>query len=198
MNWLADNWLELFGVVSTIVYLVLSIRQSIWLWPLGALSSALYVAIYFVHKFYADMGLQVYYLIISIYGFYVWASHKTKTGETMQICSPTKKQWIILTIATTGAFLLLYFVLNNLTDSPIPVGDAFTTALAITATWMLTRKIIEQWLIFIVADGVSVALYASKGMQLTAFLYIIYTVMAVLGYLKWRREYKQAVSVERV
>lgn len=198
MNWLADNWLELFGVVSTIVYLVLSIRQSIWLWPLGALSSALYVAIYFVHKFYADMGLQVYYLIISIYGFYVWASHKTKTGETLQICSPTKKQWIILTIATTGAFLLLYFVLNNLTDSPIPVGDAFTTALAITATWMLTRKMIEQWLIFIVADGVSVALYASKGMQLTAFLYIIYTVMAVLGYLKWRREYKQAVSVERV
>lgn len=198
MNWLADNWLELFGVVSTIVYLVLSIRQSIWLWPLGALSSALYVAIYFVHKFYADMGLQVYYLIISIYGFYVWASHKTKTGETLQICSPTKKQWIILTIATAGAFLLLYFVLNNLTDSPIPVGDAFTTALAITATWMLTRKMIEQWLIFIVADGVSVALYASKGMQLTAFLYIIYTVMAVLGYLKWRREYKQAVSVERV
>lgn len=198
MNWLADNWLELFGVVSTIVYLVLSIRQNIWLWPLGALSSALYVAIYFVHKFYADMGLQVYYLIISIYGFYVWASHKTKTGETLQICSPTKKQWIILTIATTGAFLLLYFVLNNLTDSPIPVGDAFTTALAITATWMLTRKMIEQWLIFIVADGVSVALYASKGMQLTAFLYIIYTVMAVLGYLKWRREYKQAVSVERV
>jgi len=64
-NWLINNWLELFGVVSTIVYLTLSIRQSIWLWPLGALSSGLYIAVYFVNKFYADMGLQVYYLIIS-------------------------------------------------------------------------------------------------------------------------------------
>ncbi|MBO4602050.1 MAG: nicotinamide mononucleotide transporter [Salinivirgaceae bacterium] len=194
MNWLADNWLELFGVVSTIIYLVLSIRQSIWLWPLGALSSALYVAIYFVHKFYADMGLQVYYLIISIYGFYIWASHKTKTGETIRICSPDKKQWIVLTICTLAIFGFLYWLLANFTDSPIPAGDAFTTALAITATWMLTRKMIEQWLIFIVADSASAIMYAGKEMQLTAFLYIIYTAMAIIGYLKWRKEYKNQLS----
>ena len=159
MNWLAHNWLELFGVVSTIVYLVLSIRQSIWLWPLGALSSGLYVAIYFVHKFYADMGLQVYYLIISIYGFYVWATHKTTDGKAMQICSPTAKQWIVLIISTIAIFGFLSWMLTNFTDSPIPIGDAFTTALAITATWMLTRKMIEQWLIFIVADSASAIMY---------------------------------------
>ena len=194
MNWLADNWLELFGVVSTIVYLVLSIRQSIWLWPLGALSSGLYVAIYFVHKFYADMGLQVYYLIISIYGFYVWATHKTTDGKAMQICSPTAKQWIVLIISTIAIFGFLSWMLTNFTDSPIPIGDAFTTALAITATWMLTRKMIEQWLIFIVADSASAIMYAGKEMQLTAFLYIIYTAMAIIGYLKWRKEYKNQLS----
>lgn len=194
MNWLAHNWLELFGVVSTIVYLVLSIRQSIWLWPLGALSSGLYVAIYFVHKFYADMGLQVYYLIISIYGFYVWATHKTTDGKAMQICSPTAKQWIVLIISTIAIFGFLSWLLTNFTDSPIPIGDAFTTALAITATWMLTRKMIEQWLIFIVADSASAIMYAGKEMQLTAFLYIIYTAMAIIGYLKWRKEYKKQLS----
>jgi len=187
INWLNQNWLELFGVASTILYLVLSIRQSIWLWPLGALSSGLYVAIYFVNKFYADMGLQVYYLIISIYGFYVWARHKTKEGKTLKICSPTKSQWIMLILATVFTFGLLYWILSAFTDSPIPVGDAFTTALAITATWMLTRKMIEQWLIFIVADAVSAFLYATKGMQLTTFLYVIYTIMAIVGYMKWKK-----------
>lgn len=196
MNWLADNWLELFGVVSTIVYLVLSIRQSIWLWPLGALSSGLYVAIYFMHKFYADMGLQVYYLIISIYGFYVWATHKTNDGKSMQICSPTAKQWILLIISTIAIFGFLYWLLANYTDSPIPMGDTFTTALAITATWMLTRKMIEQWLIFIVADSASAIMYAGKEMQLTALLYLIYTAMAIVGYLKWRKEYKMQLSTK--
>ena len=140
------------------------------------------------------MGLQVYYLIISIYGFYVWASHKTKTGEAIQICSPDKKQWIVLTLCTLAIFGFLSWFLANFTDSPIPIGDAFTTALAITATWMLTRKMIEQWLIFIVADSASSIMYAGKEMQLTAFLYIIYTAMAIIGYLKWRKEYKNQLS----
>lgn len=186
-NWLINNWLELFGVVSTIVYLTLSIRQSIWLWPLGALSSGLYIAVYFVNKFYADMGLQVYYLIISIYGFIAWKMHKEQKGEELRICSPTSKQWIMLSLATIAIFIFLHWLLSTFTDSPIPTGDAVTTALAITATWMLTRKMIEQWLIFIVADGVSAVLYSTKEMYLTTGLYVIYTIMAIAGYVKWRK-----------
>jgi nicotinamide mononucleotide transporter len=188
INWITSNWLELFGVVSTIVYLVLSIRQSIWLWPLGALSSAIYIAVYFANKFYADMGLQTYYLIISIYGFVTWLAHKNREGRELAVSRTTARQWLVLGIITAAIWGALYAILTLFTDSPVPVGDSFTTALAITATWMLTRKMIEQWLVFIVADAVSVALYFTRSMPLTAFLYIIYTTMAVVGYLKWRKE----------
>ena len=187
-DWLSDNWLELFGVVSTIVYLILSIRQSIWLWPLGALSSAIYIAVYFLNKFYADMGLQSYYLIISIYGFAAWTRHQSQSGKTVAVCRTTGRQWLVLGAVTAAIWGALFAILTTLTDSPVPVGDSFTTALAITATWMLTRKMIEQWLVFIVADAVSVALYFTRSMPLTAYLYIIYTTMAVVGYLKWRKE----------
>ena len=188
INWITSNWLELFGVVSTIVYLVLSIRQSIWLWPLGALSSAIYIAVYFANKFYADMGLQTYYLIISIYGFIAWLAHKNREGKELTVCRTSARQWLVLGFNTAAIWGALYAILTMFTDSPVPVGDSFTTALAITATWMLTRKMIEQWLVFIVADAVSVALYFTRSMPLTAFLYIIYTTMAVVGYLKWRKE----------
>ena len=188
INWFIDNWLELFGVAVTIAYLFLSIRQSIWLWPLGALSSAIYIAIYFVNKFYADMGLQTYYLIISIYGFIAWLAHKNREGKELAVCRTTLKQWLALGGITAAIWGALYWILSEFTDSPVPVGDSFTTALAITATWMLTRKMIEQWLVFIVADAVSVALYFTRSMPLTAFLYIIYTTMAVVGFYKWRKE----------
>jgi nicotinamide mononucleotide transporter len=190
INWLTDNWLELFGVVSTIVYLVLSIKQSIWLWPLGALASAIYIAVYFVNKFYADMGLQTYYLIISIYGFIAWLAHKNREGKELAVCRTSAKQWLVLGIITAAIWGTLYWILSAFTDSPVPVGDSFTTALAITATWMLTRKMIEQWLVFIVADAVSVALYLTRDMPLTAFLYIIYTTMAVVGFYKWLKEWR--------
>ena len=105
INWLTDNWLELFGVVLTIVYLVLSIRQSIWLWPLGALSSAIYIAVYFVNKFYADMGLQTYYLIISIYGFIAWLAHKNREGRELAVCRTSARQWLVLGFITAAIWV---------------------------------------------------------------------------------------------
>lgn len=190
INWVSQNWLELFGVATTIAYLILSIKQNVWLWVLGAVSSSFYIAIYFINKFYADMGLQAYYLVISIYGLAIWILHKSKNGKSLPICKTTSRQWIPIATVTALFWGALYWILSAFTDSPVPVGDAFTTALAITATWMLTRKMIEYWLIFIVADAVSVALYFNRDMQLTAMLYVIYTVMAVVGYLEWRKKWE--------
>lgn len=136
------------------------------------------------------MGLQAYYLVISIYGLTIWILHKSKNGKSLPICKTTSRQWILIATVTALFWGALYWILSAFTDSPVPVGDAFTTALAITATWMLTRKMIEYWLIFIVADAVSVALYFNRDMQLTAMLYVIYTVMAVVGYLEWRKKWE--------
>jgi len=191
LNWLVKNWLELFGTLSSLIYLYFSIKQSIWLWPLGLLSSALYVFVYFFSKFYADMGLQVYYVVISVYGWYHWIYGKGSGAEkNLPISSISLRLSLILSLITLVLFVLLGEVLIHFTDSTIPWGDALTTAISITATWMLTQKIMEHWLLWVFVDALSLALYIYKDLDITAFLFFVYTLMAVVGYLQWKKEWK--------
>jgi nicotinamide mononucleotide transporter len=191
IDWLIKNWVELFGVISALVYLWLSIKQHIWLWPWGALSSAIYIVVYFSNKFYADMGLQVYYLIISFYGWYAWLHPGNDQNKIeLAVTSVNKHQIIILTGLSVILWILMAIILDKFTDSPVPWGDGFTTAFAITATWMLARKIMEHWLVWIVVDAVAMLLYFNRTMYLTAFLFLVYTLMAVVGYTEWRKKWK--------
>lgn len=192
-NWLVLNWLELFGTVSALVYLYFSIRQSIWLWPLGILASALYIVVYFTSKFYADMGLQVYYLIISVYGWWFWLKGKSNGNSKIKISKCPKNKIIWLFILSIFLWLGLAYILLKYTDTDVPWGDALTTAFSITATYMLARKYIEQWVIWVFVDAISLALYIYKGLNITAFLFLIYTVMAVIGYFKWKKQIDIAV-----
>jgi nicotinamide mononucleotide transporter len=135
------------------------------------------------------MSLQVYYLLISIYGWFNWS--RGKSGSDSDKLPVTRiRLWTALILAVI--FILLWLVtailLNNLTNSDVPWGDAFITAGSIVATWMLARKILEHWLIWIIVDGVSVGLYLYKDMYPTVFLYIIFTVIAIIGFYKWKRD----------
>ncbi len=138
------------------------------------------------------MGLQVYYLVISFYGWYIWL-HPNKPGsKSMLPVAKIKWQWaFFLLVISVGLQIIIAWFLKNFTDSPVPWGDAFTTAFAITATWMLARKILEQWLVWIVVDLVSMILYVNKNMYLTAFLFLVYTIMAIIGYFEWKKEWKK-------
>lgn len=188
MEWLAEYYIEVLGALTGIIYIFLEVRQSIWLWPLGLVTSATYVWVFFSSKFYADMGLQVYYVLISIYGWYWWLKEGQKyRGNTLPVIHISKKQAIILTTVFIAVFLLLWYVLTRFTDSPVPLGDAFTTAVSVVATWMLARKIIEHWVLWVIADVVSIGLYIYKGLFPTVILFVFYTVMAVIGYREWRR-----------
>jgi len=189
-DWLADHYIELLGVITSLIYLYFSVRQIIWLWPFGILSAALFIFIFLNSKFYADMGLQVYYLGISIYGWLYWA-RGSKNGEVhkeLQVSRITGS----LAGKLLGIGLVLFFgivaVLKYLTDSDVPWGDGFTTAASIVATWMLARKILEHWLIWIVVDLVAASLYFYKGLYPSTFLYIIYSIIAVLGYSQWKKK----------
>lgn len=188
MDWLAENYIEVFGAVAGIVYVILEIRQNIWLWPLGLVTSAIYVFVFFTSKFYADMGLQAYYVFISVYGWYWWlkGGRKFKAG-TLPVTRVSMKLAAILLFVFIILFAGIWLVLVNYTDSPVPLGDAFTTALSIVATWMLARKIIEHWILWIIADIVSMGLYIYKGLYPTVLLFAVYTVMAVIGYREWRK-----------
>ena len=181
-------WIEIFGVVTGILYVILEVKQNRLLWPLGILTSAAYIYIFFSGKFYADMGLQVYYVLISIYGWYYWSrgGARVDKGE-LPVVRINRQQLILLLLTFALSWLGIYFILDRFTDSTVPLGDSFTTALAIVATWMLTRKIIEQWFLWIIANVVSIGLYIYKGLYPTVILYAVYAGMAVYGYLVWKR-----------
>ena len=189
ISWLSSNYIEVTGVITSLIYLYFSVRQIIWLWPFGILSSALFIFIFFNSKFYADMGLQVYYLGVSIYGWFYWSRGGVDREEksTLPVTRINRRlSWIL------GAVLMLIMlgivsILKNLTDSDVPWGDAFTTAGSIVATWMLARKILEHWLVWIVVDSVAAGLYFYKGLYPSFLLYIIFTIIALVGYFQWRK-----------
>ena len=188
-NWLSNNYIEVLGAVSGLVYLYFSIRQIIWLWPLGILTSVLYIYVFYTTRFYADMSLQVYYFFISFYGWYNWLFGK-KGDSKISVQYAGRRLLLILLVLTSILTLIIAFILKRFTDSPLPWWDAFTTAASIPATWMLAGKIIENWLFWIVIDAVSAGLYLYKGMYPTVFLFIVYTTLAFAGYLNWRKDLK--------
>lgn len=186
-SWLVDHSIEVLGAILGLVYIFLSIRQNIFTWPVGLLTSALYIYVFFKTKFYADMALQVYYVGVSIYGWYYWMKGNPVKENELPVVRTPRKFWIPLMIISVVFFFFIGWILKNYTDSPIPFWDAFTTAFSLTATWMLARKYLETWLIWIVVDLVSTILYAVKDLRATVILFAVYTGMAVVGYFQWRK-----------
>lgn len=190
LDWLVANYVEVLGAVLGLLYIFLSIRQHIFTWPVGLLTSALYVYVFWVSKFYADMLLQVYYVGVSIYGWYHWLKGNPKSGkDELEVSKTPTGLYLPLILVTAVLFALFLFGLKYYTDSPVPFGDSLTTAMSIVATWMLARKYIEHWLIWIFVDFFSAFLYGFKELWPTVILFLVYTIMAALGYRHWREDF---------
>ena len=200
-DWIANHLetiIEIFGMVSGLIYIFLEIKAKLWMWPVGIITSAIYIIVFFSSKFYADMGLQVYYLIISIYGWIYWYNgNKKSETKKLHISKTSKKTALILFIVTTVLFFVISYILNNYTDSPLPYWDSFTTALSITATWMLTKKLIEQWIIWIIVDLVSMGLYIYKDLYPTSFLFLVFTILAFVGYFEWKKQMLKSKTIAK-
>ncbi len=193
--WISNNYIELLGAIFGLLYIILSIKQNIWCWPVGLITSALYIYVFFVTKFYADMGLQVYYLVVSIYGWYFWMyGGESNKQDDLKISKAGFRMSAYLALATVVLFCMIAFILVKFTDSEIPYWDAFTTAGSFVATWMLARKIIEHWLLWIIVDAVSLGLYIYKGLYATVILFAVYTVLAITGYIAWKKELKKILK----
>jgi nicotinamide mononucleotide transporter len=190
-EWLLSNRIELLGAILGILYVVLSIRQNIFTWPTGLLTSVLYIVVFYKSALYAAMGLQIYYVFISIYGWYFWLSGKNANNKSRARVQKINKQFLLRIGAVT---LLIYgfilFILINFSDSDVPFMDSLTTSLSITATWMLARKYIENWIIWIFVDIVSSGLYIYKNLWPTVVLFAVYTIMAFIGYVEWKKDLK--------
>ena len=192
INYITGHYIELLGTILSLIYLYLSIKEKIGLWIFGFLCSALYVIVFFQSGFYADMSLQFYYLVVSVFGWINWRKKditENKT-ETLHITSLSKTQFAQYSIATVLIYIVYYLILRYLTDSTIPIMDSVVGALSVVATWMLAKKKIENWLLWIVADGIAIGLFIYKGLYPTAVLFMVYTVMAVVGYFEWKKSWK--------
>ncbi|MBQ5894874.1 MAG: nicotinamide mononucleotide transporter [Rikenellaceae bacterium] len=176
--------LEIIGVIVGLIYLWLEYRASVWLWLTNIIMPVIYIYIYGEAGFYADMGINIYYLVASIYGWAMWL-RRGDSGEQLQITHTPKKMILPLTAAFAVAMAVITYILINYTDSTVPYGDSFTTALSIVALYMLARKQVEQWLVWLVVDAVCCGLYLYKGLYPTAALYGLYTILAWVGYLRW-------------
>jgi nicotinamide mononucleotide transporter len=190
-EWLTVHYIEVLGAILGLCYILFSIRQSILTWPTGLATSVLYIFVFFRAKFYADMALQFYYVFISIYGWYLWnKGNPSEKNNSLPIKQLNFKMIINSVAVSSVLFIVIYFILKNHTDSPVPVMDALTTALSIVATYLLARKFIEHWLIWIFVDLVSAGLYVYKSLWPTVILFVVYTLMAIAGFREWKKDLK--------
>ncbi len=194
LTWVIDNLIEVAGVFISLTYLYFSVKQKILLWPFGLLSAVFYIYIYYSNRLYADMGLQFYYVIISIYGWLLWSRGTVNDQEGPKTRKINKHLYVWLIPAFVLLVLIIFLILSRLTDSDVPFWDAFTTAGGIIGTWMLARKYIENWIIWIVVDSVSVILYLYKGLFATVVLFAVYTIIAYVGYRAWLTKLKDKVA----
>ncbi|MDE6395992.1 MAG: nicotinamide riboside transporter PnuC [Muribaculaceae bacterium] len=182
------NYLEILGTALGVLYLYLEYKASAWLWIASILMPATYLVVYYDAGLYADFGISIYYIIASVYGLVCWLHKSNKDNSEPLKISHTPNSFLLpLLPVFLGIFLVLGYILSHFTDSNVPWADAFTTALSIVAMWMLARKYVEQWLVWIAADVACALLYVYKDLWFTGALYLAYAVVAVFGYIKWKR-----------
>lgn len=193
MDCIADNRLMMLDILSTvvgIVYIVLEYRASIWLWFASIIMPLIDIVLYLEAGLYADFGMAIYYAVAAVYGFIVWRYGRKrgqKTAGEMPVTHYRRKLIIPSAAVFALAWIGIYGILVRFTDSDVPLTDSFVNALSIIGLWALARKYVEQWLIWIVVDAVCCVLYAYKGIPFKAMLYGAYAVIAVFGYVRWKR-----------
>jgi nicotinamide mononucleotide transporter len=190
INWLINNYFEVVAAALGFVAIYLQIKQNVWYWIVSIIMVTMYIYIYIDARLYADMSLQVYYLVISFYGWYMWLFGKKENDHKSElpVSVSSGKLLQLLGIISIVLFFIIAWILSNFTNSDLPYWDSFTTSLSFVATWMLARKKIENWLVWIVVDAVSVGIYIFKALYPTAILFLFLTILAYVGYRRWKKD----------
>ena len=181
--------LQLVGVALGLLYLWLEYRADIRLWIVGLAMPVVHGTLYFRSGLYADFAMQLVYIAAGLYGLTAWSRRSAAQPErpAVAIGFAPVRAWIAAAAAYAVLHAAIYWVLVRFTDSSVPFWDSMTTALCIVAYWMLSRKYVGQWLVWLAVDAITVGLYAFKGIPFTAALDGLYCILAVAGYLRWRR-----------
>lgn len=179
-------WTELFGFITGAACVWLQVKENVWNWPAGIANNIFYIVVFRRSGLYADSLLQWFYIGISIYGWWNWlrggAAH-----SRLKISRTSRAGTLIYGMLTVSGVLILYELLRHYSNSTVPLWDGLTTAMSLTAQYMLTRKVIENWWWWIAVDVIYIALYAYKRLLLTSLLYAIFLGMCIVGLRQWQR-----------
>jgi nicotinamide mononucleotide transporter len=192
-NFLDTSWLEFIAVIFGLLSVWYAKQEKILVYPTGIISVLIYVYICFGIKLYADAGINLFYFIMSVYGWYKWT--KKSTNPELKITANTPRDWIIsiLMFIFSGVIILLLLVYFKAGDEEywstrVPYIDTFTTAVFIVGMWLMAFKKVENWIFWIIGDVISIPLYAFKGLVFTSFQFLVFLLIAILGYYAWRKK----------
>ena len=189
-------WLELVAMLFALVYVIFAAQGSIWCWPAAFISTALYTVIFYDVLLLMDSVLNAYYLIMAIYGYWLWQKSSSTNNEQpkalLAVLSWQSSWHLKACLILTAISFILGWVMANYTPADFPYLDTFTTVFAVFATYLVAKRILENWLYWIVIDAVSIYLYIEKDLIPTAILFIIYVFIAAFGYFKWQALYKNS------
>jgi len=188
------TWAELFGNVTGLLCVWWMTRQVIWNWPVGLVNNVFFFALFADAHLFANAVLQIAFFVLGAHGWWQWARHRgDSTGRrALPVRRTTRVEWAAVAAAIAAVWLLTWWFLVRYSEPTEPIWDSLTLALSLIATWAQTRKLLESWLIYIVVDVISVPLFFSQGLVLTAVLYLVFGGLCVVGLRGWRRSMAMA------
>ncbi|MBO4588963.1 MAG: nicotinamide mononucleotide transporter [Bacteroidales bacterium] len=188
--------IEVVGAVVGLAYLFFEYRASIWTWVFGVLMPIVYVYLFFRNGLYANMTINIYYIVASVYGFVAWRRARTDEAQDTRIESCPRRYAVPLLVVIAVLTGVLTFVLMQLKESQFPLLDGLSASLSIVMMYMLSRRWYQQWLLCIVTEPIMVALGLLTGMYATSIMYTVYLVVAIMGYFKWRKTYRKQIYIQ--
>jgi nicotinamide mononucleotide transporter len=182
------TWLEVAAVVLSLLMVGCNIREIHWGWPLAIVSSLMYFALFWRSRLYGDAALQIFFAVVAFWGWFQWLRGTSTDGASLHVARLTRQGLVWTVAACALLWPLTGLFLKNFTDTDVPWWDAFPTAASLVGQFLLGRKYLENWAVWIVVNVVSVGLFGYKGLWLTVALYGVFIVLSVLGWRVWRRQ----------
>ncbi|HET7630791.1 MAG TPA: nicotinamide riboside transporter PnuC [Gemmatimonadaceae bacterium] len=190
------SWVEWIAAIAGAISVYLSARENIWSWPTAIVNVGLYIFIFKESGLYSDMGLQVVYLTISIYGWYAWLHGGANRGK-LEVSRASGRVWLVSAVLAVTGWYIIWSITRRLHGVSIPSIDAALTTTSLVAQWMMTRKIVENWILWIIADIIYVPMYIYKHLYVTSGLYLVFLALAIMGLVQWQRTYRRNALASR-
>ena len=193
----AMSWLEVASVAFGLAYLVLAVRQNIVCWIAALISTLLSLALFYDARLYPETALQVFYAVMAVYGWWQWR-HGGRPGGRAAVDLPVSvwplRYHVLAVVGTLAAALALGTVLSR-TNAAFPYLDSFTSVGAVITTYMVAKKILENWVYWLVIDGITLYIYWQRSLYLYAALFVVYLVLVVVGFYRWRRDWQAQAAL---